>query len=64
MNHEIITPLIPFLGACIYGDAEKFYAGLDLSDQKELETQALRDYCLIVAALESKSSRETNCLLK
>ena len=42
MSHEIMTPLIPFLGACIYGDAEKFYARLDHSNQKELETQAKR----------------------
>jgi hypothetical protein len=40
MNQGILTPLIPFLGACIYGDAEKFYAGLDHSGRQELETQA------------------------
>ena len=40
MNLEIPTPLIPFLGACLYGDAKMFYAGLDHAGRKDLEDQA------------------------
>lgn len=129
MNKEILTPLLPFLSACLYGDAPSFYLGLDHPGRRELETQAkrfgmlpwlyrglwkhirscgpermrilyhlpkkgawirviwafvhyfctrmwhvvcsfarhdkaLRDYCHMVATLESKSSQETKCLLK
>ena len=42
MNNDILTPLIPFLSACLYGDAPAFYTGLDHSRKQELETQAKR----------------------
>ena len=39
MNNEIPIPLLPFLGACLYGDAPEYYAGLNDPDRQALETQ-------------------------
>lgn len=38
-NYGIPGPLLRFLGACIYGDARAYYAGLDESGRAALESQ-------------------------
>ena len=39
IDYGILTPLLPFLGACLYGDAPAFYGGLNESERAELEAQ-------------------------
>jgi len=41
-NYGIPTPLLRFLGACVYGDAKAFYAGLNEEERAELEGQGKR----------------------
>lgn len=38
-NNEILTPLLPFLSACLYGDAAAFYRGLNETERSELDAQ-------------------------
>lgn len=39
MNYGIPIPLLPFLGACLYGDAAAYYVGLNEAERAELEAQ-------------------------
>jgi hypothetical protein len=39
MIFGIPIPLLPFLGACLYGDAAAYYGGLNDAERAELETQ-------------------------
>lgn len=39
MNYLIPSPLLPFLGACVHGDAASFYCSLSEPERAELEAQ-------------------------
>ena len=39
MSKVFLTPLLPFVSACLYGDAASFYAHLNEAERTELESQ-------------------------